>query len=128
MEPDGIGMKLIDIRTRDGSRHFLSLPQLAAWIVLRRHALQLPQLKILNFMEGDDLQARLEFSFLGHRFLIQHIDRQHHFFVNDPDCSDLIVYQVARHFSQLIEPSIEPLNDASRTEDTASDHVGHDGQ
>jgi hypothetical protein len=123
-----IGMKLIDIRTRDGSRHFLSLPQSTAWIAVRGHAMRLPQLEILNFVDSEDLQARLEFLFLGHRFLIQGIDRQHHFFVSDPNCSDLIVYQVARHFSQLAEPSNKPLNDASRAEDAAPDHVDHNGQ
>jgi hypothetical protein len=96
-------MKLIDVRTGDGSRLCCCLPQTAAWTVVRDHALRLPEVQVLNFVGDGFANARLEFAFRGHCFLIFGRDGQLHVLVREPHCSDLIVYQVARHFNELAE-------------------------
>jgi len=98
-------MRLIDIRTCDGSRQYLCLPRAVAWNALRDHAMQLPEAEVVNFVGEGLAQAWLDFVFRGHRFLVRGHDGQFHFFVRDPHCPDLIVYQVARHFKELLMPT-----------------------
>ena len=95
-------MKLIDERTPDGSRYFSRLAHVAEWEDVRDHALRLPGAEIANFV-GDELaEAWLDFSYRGHRFQIRSRDEHLLLFVDDPQCSDLILYQVGRHFERLM--------------------------
>ena len=95
-------MKLIDERTSDGSRHFSRLPRAVAWEAVRDHALLLPGAEMVNFVENELAEAWLDFSFRGRRFLIRSRDEHIHLFVDDPQRSDLILYQVGRHFERLL--------------------------
>jgi hypothetical protein len=96
-------MKLLDERLPDGSRHFSRLPSTVDWKRVRDHVPLLPEAKIVNFIDSEMSSAWLDFSFRGHRFLIKIYDGLLHFFVDDPLCSDLILFQVGRHFEQLME-------------------------
>ncbi|MBU4271261.1 MAG: hypothetical protein KKA28_05295 [Planctomycetes bacterium] len=96
-------MKLIDERTLDGSRRFTHLPRVADWISVRDHVLLLPGAEMVNFIGGEMAQDWLDFAFRGRRFLIRGHDDHFHLFVDDPQCSDLILYQVGRHFEQLLK-------------------------
>ncbi len=98
-------MKLIDERTPDGSRRFSYLPWVADWQSVRDHVLRLSGAKMVNFIGGEMAQDWLDFSYRGRRFLIRARDDGLHLFVDDPQCSDLILYQVGRHFEQLLEKS-----------------------
>lgn len=100
-------MKLIDERTLDGSRRFTHLPQVADWISVRDHVSLLPGAEMVNFIGGEMAQDWLDFAFHGRRFLIRGHDDHLHLFVDDPQCSDLILYQVGRHFEQLPEKARE---------------------
>jgi hypothetical protein len=96
-------MKLIDIRTRDGSRLYLHLPQTVGWHDLRDHATRLPGAEVTRFVAEGVAQRQLEFSYRGYSFFIQEGGKHFSFFVRDPQCPDLIVYQVAQHFQDLVE-------------------------
>ncbi len=98
-------MRLFDERTRDGSRHFASLPQGASWGSLCDWILLLPNAEIVNFTTGAQAQAWLDFHFRGHRFSIVARDGQLHFYVRDPQCPDLILYQIGCHFEKQHEAS-----------------------
>lgn len=96
-------MKLIDQRTADGSRHFAHLPQAASWTALRDRVALLPDAQLLNFVSERVAHGWLDFSFRQHRFLINARKGQFHLFVDDPQCPDLILFQVASHFETLLE-------------------------
>ena len=95
-------MKLIDIRARDGSRHFAVLPHTAAWEAVRDHAPRLPEARVINFIDERIAQPWLDFTFQGHHFVIHCRHNEIHLTVRDPLCSDLILFQVASHFGELL--------------------------
>ncbi|MEN6449389.1 MAG: hypothetical protein ABFC96_02770 [Thermoguttaceae bacterium] len=94
-------MKLIDHRTPDGSRHFSQLRGLAHWQIVCDHVLRLPGAEINNSVRHELAGARLRFTFRGHRFTIRSQQRDLHLIVDDPQCSDLILFEVGLHFEQL---------------------------
>lgn len=94
-------MRLIDERTQDGSRHFACFPQETTWDEVCSHAALLPDAEIVNSVSGDHAPAWLDFRFREHRFLIKTRDGQLHLLVYDPQCCDLILYEVGRHFERL---------------------------
>ncbi len=97
-------MKLLDERTLDGSRHFARLPKIAPWEVVRDHALLLGDAKLINEVgENGAVRPRFDFTFRGHRFLIHSHENQFLFFVSEPQCSDLILFEVGLHFERLLE-------------------------
>ena len=95
-------MRLIDQRTRDGSRHFASLPQAASWGALCDHVLLLSGAEMINLVAEGPAKAWLDFRFRRHRFLIDARDGRFRLFVRDPQCLDLILYQVGYHFERLL--------------------------
>ena len=95
-------MRLIDKRTRDGSRYFARLPRAAAWADLRDHALLLPNAEIVNFVDLGSARPWLDFYFRRHRFLIHARNGPLSLSVRDPQCPDLILYEVGHHFERLL--------------------------
>jgi hypothetical protein len=95
-------MQLIDIRTSDGSRHFVRLPKHVSWKALCEHIGLLPG---DNFFSNWIAQPRLEFTFRGHRFTVRDSGREFHFYVCDPRCSDVALYQLAYYCEQLLTPN-----------------------
>lgn len=96
-------MKLIDNRTRDGSRHFATLPKITTWGGLCDHILLLPATEMVNFIANWPGRAWIDFQFRQHCFAINACDELFHLYVRDPQCPDLILYQVGCHFEQLAE-------------------------
>jgi hypothetical protein len=96
-------MRLIDQRTRDGSRHFACLPQAVSWGTLCDCVLLLPDAEMINFVAEGPAKAWLDFRFRRHRFLIDARDGRFRLFVRDPQCLDLILYQVGSHLQRLLE-------------------------
>ena len=111
-------MKLIDKRTRDGSRHFATLPQIVTWGGVCDHILLLPGAETINFIADWPGRAWIDFQFRQHRFAINARIGLFRLFVRDPQCPDLILYQVGCHFERLIEeadkgkmPGLRPIAD-----------------
>jgi hypothetical protein len=95
-------MILLDERTADGSRHFARWPRAVTWAALCDHLRLLPDVEVVNLI-GPHLDAAwLDFTFRGHRFAIHNHGSQFHFSVWDPQCSDMILYRVGRHFERLL--------------------------
>jgi len=105
-------MILIDERTEDGSRRFARLPRGATWEALTRHVRLLPNATLVHCMENDAATAWLDFTFRGHRFVIHRHESRFHLCVRDPQCSELILYQVGCHFERLLgsESSLKSQN------------------
>jgi hypothetical protein len=97
-------MRLIDVRTSDGSRHFACLPKTCDWKKLRDHIGQLQGLEFVNLVVGRPEDPWCDFTFRGPRFLIRNGGPYYHFFVGDPQCSDLLLFQVALHCERLLGP------------------------
>jgi hypothetical protein len=95
-------MKLIDERTPDGSRQFAQLPKIAPWEVVRDHILLLGNAKVVNYITENVARPWLDFTFRGHRFVIHCHENQFRLYVSDPQCSDLILYEVGTHLEQLL--------------------------
>ena len=95
-------MKLIDFRTTDGSCHFACLASTATRQALRDHIALLTGAEIVedsaNCREGD----LLVFTFRGHRFSVSNSDGEFRFFVADPQCPDVLLYQVAVYCEVLL--------------------------
>ena len=98
----GIGMELIDFRTTDGSRHFARLPNGATWDALGEHISLLFGAEIVNLVAGRREKAWMDFAYRGHRFSVSRHDGLLHFFVCDPLCPDVILFQVAAHCEKLL--------------------------
>jgi hypothetical protein len=94
-------MRLIDERAPDGSRHFANLPKSTPWQVVRDHVLFLDSAKVVNYIDEQVAIPWLDFTFRGHRFLIHSHENQLRLFVRDPQCSDLILFEVGTHFERL---------------------------
>ena len=58
---------------------------------------------MLNFVDEEIAPAWLDFTYRGHRFLIHSHENQLHLFVDDPQCPDLLLFQVGSHFEPLVE-------------------------
>jgi hypothetical protein len=100
-------MKLIDERTPDGSRYFAELPKIAPWETVRDHVLLLGSAKVVNYVADGPAQPWLDFTFRGHRFLLHSHENRLRLFVRDPQCSDLILYEVGVHFERLLGDRID---------------------
>jgi hypothetical protein len=95
-------MQLIDRRTEDGSRHFASLPKTCAWQALCGHVLRLPGARVANFVAAGLSHPWIDFTYRGYRFLVTERGGELCFLVRDPQCPDLILYQVASRCEELL--------------------------
>jgi hypothetical protein len=95
-------MRLIDLRTADGSRQFARLPKAAAWDTLREHFARLPGLEIINFVVERVPTPWLDFIYRGHRFTVRDAGEEVWLMVADPQCSDVLLYETAAHCEQLL--------------------------
>jgi hypothetical protein len=96
-------MKLIDERTLDGSRQFASLPRTASPDALRHHLTALPGIEILHATEAPKQPAWVDFHYNRHHFFVKTHDGEYAIFVRDPQCADLILYQVGTYLEQLLK-------------------------
>jgi hypothetical protein len=95
-------MRLLDERTADGSRHFAQFSRAVAWNRIRDHAMLLGGAKIVNSIDGEIAAPWLDFLFRGHRFLIRGHGDQLRLSVYDPQCPDLLLFEVGVHFERLL--------------------------
>lgn len=90
-------MRLIDERTPDGSRHFAVIDQNAGLRAMRNRVLQLKNAKVVNFIDEGIAKPWFDFTFRGHRFLIHCENGEYLLYVQDPQCPDLILFEVGQH-------------------------------
>jgi hypothetical protein len=94
-------MKLIDERTPDGSRYFARLTHNTKLLAVRDHALLLRDAKVMNFVAEAVTRPWFDFTFRGHRFSIHSNNGELLLYVRDPQCSDLVLFEVGRHFEEI---------------------------
>ena len=95
-------MRLIDERTRDGSRHFASLPQTASWGDPLRLCAAVAGRQDDQFCGGGARQGVARLPLPRAPFPDRRPRRRFRLFVRDPQCLDLILYQVGYHFERQL--------------------------
>lgn len=97
---------LIDIRMRDGSRHFVSLPEAVGPRRLLVHVFGLGfALPLLYLPSG--IESWLGFWYRGHRFTVNNQFGEYWFFVQNPACPAKVLHRVASHFAALLGPPLK---------------------
>lgn len=80
--------RLTDLRAEDGSRHFLSIPEVVGPEDLRDLLAGLPGAVITDFLTDLVTEAWIDFSYRGHTFSVNNQQGEYWFFVEDPTCPD----------------------------------------
>lgn len=75
---------------KDGSRHFLSLPESCSAKTLRTHLENIPGVRVCDVTQGG-FQWWMSFQCLGWRFSINNPFGEFWFFVEDPCCPEEIL-------------------------------------
>ena len=95
--------ELLDIRMKDGSRHFCVLPERISFEQLKIHTAKLRDARIRDILTDSVIEIWLDFDFHGERFSINNQFGEYWFFVKNPDCPDATLSQVRKHFEILLE-------------------------
>ena len=86
---------LFDAKMRDGSRHFVDMPEVIFFDEFADHVEELEGAEIIEMW--------LEFEFHGQKFSVGNQLGDYQFFVNDANCSEEILFEVIKHFRVLLE-------------------------
>lgn len=94
---------LFDLKMNDGSRHFVDMPEVVFFDEVADHVEKLEGAEITEFITDGVLEMWLEFTFRGHKFFVTNQLGDYWFFVEDANCPDEILLEVAAHFRGLLE-------------------------
>jgi hypothetical protein len=99
---------LLDVTMRDGSRHFVVLPETydvdhPQWGRLRSWVGKLSGACVIDFVTDHVTEAWIDFTYEGHRFSINNQCNEWWFFVDDPSCPDAILRRVTSHFELVLD-------------------------
>ena len=97
-------MRVFSHIMHDGSRNFIDLPETTDWWRLRDHLATLPGASITGFVTDEVTEAWIDFTYCEHQFSANNQHGNYWFFVNDPDCSEEILLEVANHGAILLGP------------------------
>ena len=102
----GASMQLLNDLMGDGSRNFILLPvgkTPSLHMLLRVLSLwgAVPTAYIPTFAE-----SWIDFRYQGHQFSINDQYGDYWFFVRDPQCPDVILEKVVRHFAKLLDVTL----------------------
>ena len=93
--------KITNFVMHDGSRHFVSLPEVKEPPAMFWHIFRLgfafPYFYLSNAME-----SWIDFWYKGYRFTINNQYGEYWFFVKNPLCPEKILNDVAAHFSKIL--------------------------
>lgn len=95
-------IQLIDLSMHDGSRHFGSLPECFPFEELRDHLTKLPGTKVTSFVSDGVTEAWIHFKYQQHTFAGNTQLGEWWFFVDDPTCSDEVLWAVLNHCAKKL--------------------------
>lgn len=99
------------------ARHFVDFPEVIFFDEVSDHVENLEGAKITEFEMDGTVEMWLEFRFREHQFFVNNRFGDYWFFVEDPQCPEEILLEIANHFRKLLE------KDDLNTEDTGSTEV-----
>ena len=94
---------LLKAKMRDGSRHFVDLPEVIFFDELADHVEDLEGAEITEFLTNGVVEMWLEFEFRGQLFSVGNRFGDYWFFVKDANCPEEILLEIVDHFRQLLE-------------------------
>ena len=94
---------LLEMKLKDGSRHFVDLPEVVFFDDFANHVEELDGAEITEFMTDGVIEMWLEFDFCGQQFSVTNQLGDYWFFVKDADCPEESLIEVIDHFRQLLE-------------------------
>jgi hypothetical protein len=94
---------LLENKLNAGARHFVDMPEVVFFDELYEHAENLPGVEIIEFLMDGTLEMWLEFKFRGNKFFIGNNYGDYWFLVEDPECDEEILLEIAAHFRKLLE-------------------------
>jgi hypothetical protein len=94
---------LFDLKMNNGSRHFVDMPEVVFFDEVADHVEELEGTEITEFITDGVLEMWLDFTFRGHKFSVNNQFSDYWFFVEDANCPDEILLEVADHFRGLLE-------------------------
>lgn len=108
-EQPAYGVRIIDLRMHDGSRHFGDVPESydaenPEWHRIKAHVPRLEGAVLTGFTTDDVTEAWIDFSFRGHEISINNQHGFWWFFVKDPACPEDILVTVLDHFEAELNP------------------------
>src|SRR5262249_28812546 len=93
--------QITNIRMRDGSRHFVSLPESRTPGQVFRHIFKLG-FAIPYFYLSTPVECWIDFWFRGYRFTINSQFGGYWFFVKNPACPEALLQRVLAHFAAFL--------------------------
>ncbi len=94
--------KLFDMRMRDGSRLFATLPQTASWYELRDHIARLPGASVTGFVTDGITEAWIDVAFRGQALSVNDQSGEYWLFAEDPACPEDVLLAFAQHCAALL--------------------------
>ena len=95
-------MTLIDVRAKDGSRHFAALPEAITWECLRNHIATHRDATITEYRTDHVTEVWIDFAFRGHNMTVNNQFGEFWFFVADPNCPDSILADIVSHCEKVL--------------------------
>jgi hypothetical protein len=95
-------IQLIDMRMKDGSRHFAGIPDTFGfpWTVIKQRLSEVPGIAITEFIDTP-IQSIADFTFRGYEFTMDTQFGELWFFAKDPACPNEVLVEVVRIFRQI---------------------------
>lgn len=94
---------LFDMKMKDGSRHFVDMPETVFFDEFADHVENLDGAEITEFITDGVMEMWLDFDFRGHKFSVNNQFGDYWFFVQDANCPEEILLEVINHFRKLLE-------------------------
>ncbi len=94
---------LLENKIKSGARHFVDLPEVVFFDEVADHVEELDGAEITEFITDGVVEMWLEFTYRGHQFSVSNQLGDYWFFVEDAECPDEILLEIAAHFRQLLE-------------------------
>ena len=88
----------------DGSRHFVSIPEVCSFDEFHRHIESLSCTEITGYTTDNISEMWLDFTFRGHSFSVNNQFGDFWFFVTDSECPDVILKNLIEHCESLFVP------------------------
>jgi len=99
-------MDLLNIPMRDGSRHFLSLPETRDWGELRDHIATLPGATVTGYVTDEVTEVWIDFSYVGYDFSVNNQFGEFWFFVVDTSCPEPVLQSVTAHCTPFLDSGL----------------------
>jgi hypothetical protein len=88
---------------KDGSRHFVDMPEVVFFDEFYEHTEKLEGAEITEFLTDGVVEMWLDFEFRGYKFSVNNQLGDYWFFVENPECPDEILLEIIAHFRKLLE-------------------------